>query len=775
MTSQSVFNFKQIEVLTNEPLGSGAYGSVYKAKCDHLPCAAKLLHPMFHSSNDPAIKATLSNFRTECSLLSSLQHPNIVQFLGEFTNAVTGQTALLMELMDESLTRFLERHQPLCVPTRQLLDFSHDISLGLHYLHNNGIIHRDLSSNNILLLKECRAKITDLGVSKLRDAAQHHMTQCPGSPVYMPPEALYQTSNYTEQLDCFSYGILLIQMITCRFPQPSPHEVLVSDSNSPTGFVKMPVLELDRRSKELSLISSEHMLRPLILRCIADMPTNRPVSSELCQYVEQVKLLPEYCRNTIANESSQKDEHTTLPAGIIEDRSQEIEMLKQDIRVYQEKLKEHEKLLEQKDLELKDVKMTQEELEEHREKREESEKLLREKEEEIEKERERFAEIEKELQLERKKSQEIEKQETKTLIDDQQRYATDTKVISGLDENTVAILSKHKMGELRGAIYGKPGPNSITVIAMPNEPLATRITLVMQTYRHFTNSFSFTLDFVPVPATFPKEEIEGKLKEYNTNFPTCHLTFNEDLYLIQIVSILPQTLTQARQLLEQELKFTIFLSGNRKLCLKKTDIVKEPVTVLVNATNRRLQHNGGLGKMVNAASGGKIQQYCDEYVKTKGNLEECGTMKTPAGGDLKCKWVIHAVGPDGNRYTNDVCQKKMIELLTRCLEQADKLGAPSIAIPAIGTGHYNVNRKLAANAFITAVLEYDYLNDETLREMIICIIDDRTFSEFAEVFLERKADIENSFMGESPEYHREFADSIITPSAPNNNSGCRTS
>ena len=773
----AAFTFKQIQILTNEPLGSGAYGSVYRAKCDHLPCAAKILHPMFYSSNDTAIRTTLNNFHRECSLLSSLQHPNIVQFLGEFTNSVNGQTALLMELMDESLTSYLERHQTCSVPAQKLLNFSHDIALGLHYLHNNSIIHRDLSSNNVLLLKECRVKITDLGVSKLKYAAQQHMTQCPGSPVYMPPEALYQTSNYTEQLDIFSYGILLVQMITCRFPQPKPHEILVPDTASPTGFIKMPVTEVERRAEELSLIADDHMLRPLILRCIADMPQNRPLSSEVCSEVERVKLLP---IEGVVNEATPTD-----VGGIVTERSNEVELLKQDIYRYQEKVKEQDEQLQLKDIELNIAKRSQEELgNNYKERLKEQGNLLEEREEELEKERERLIEIEKELLMEREKTIMMEEklmqkqQEEEKGQVDERKYtvssAVDMKVIGGLDPNTVAILSKHKIGELKGAIYGDPDPCSITVLASPNEPLATRITLVMQAYRHFTNTYSFTLDFVIVPGNYPKHELEDILKTYNKSYPHCNLTFNEDLCLVQIVSINQPSLTQAKLQLDHEIRFTIFLPGNRKLSLKKTDIIKEPVTVLVNPANKRLQLNGGLAKVVNIASGGKMQQYCDEYVKNKGILDECGLMKTPAGGDLKCKWVIHVVSPDGSRYTSNKVQSKMIDLLSRCLAQADKLGAYSIAIPAIGTGHLNVNRKLAANAFITAVLDYDYLNDETLREVSICIIDERTFSEFAEVFLERKADIELSY-GNTIDFHREFSDQVSGTSYPSSASSCRPS
>ena len=70
-----------------------------------------------------------------------------------------------------------------------------------------------MSSNNVLLIAGSRAKSTDFGMSTLTDAATSHlasMTQCPGTPAYMSPEALDEPPVYSEKLDCFSFGVLTI-------------------------------------------------------------------------------------------------------------------------------------------------------------------------------------------------------------------------------------------------------------------------------------------------------------------------------------------------------------------------------------------------------------------------------------------------------------------------------------------------------------------------------------------------------------------------------------
>lgn len=771
MAADKNFNFHSVQIHFDQSLGSGAYGSVYKATCDHLPCAAKVLHPMFFNSSDPAVRQTIVRFKSECKLLSSLQHPNIVQFLGEFSNS-SGQTALVMELMDESLTNFLIRYDPLSdpVPTHLSIDISHDISLALHYLHNNGIIHRDLTSNNILLMNQSRAKITDLGVSKLGEA-QQFMTQCPGAPVYMPPEALTQMANYTEKLDCFSFGVLLIQIGSCRFPRPEPHEVLVNDSTSPTGFVKMPVREIDRRAKDLVLIDTTHPLRQLMLDCIADMPCNRPDSSQLCEQLGKLKLIPEYATSKSKKGTTSLPSQSSIPATPINNKEteKEIKSLKDEIESCREILKMRDEELAKKSKEITSLDTSQKEIELLEEKLGEMRLHLQEKDMQLERERERCTVIEEQLRI--GKEQERQRQGSSFIGE----IDHSSKVIQGLDPNIVALLSKDKSGELSGVMYGTPKPGSITVTSKPTESLMSRIGLVLDTYRKLTYSSNLVVDFIVIPSSFPREEVCDKIELYNRKYLSCHLSYLENLQVIQIVSLQKTSIQQVKEHWEKEWTHTIFMSGKRRLCLKKTDILKENVTVIVSASNRRLNPNGGMSKAVNLASGGKMAQLCEEYIQKYGHLEECGIFKTQSAGDLKCQWVLHAAGPDGTKYSNKVLQDKMRELITKCLVQADKLSATSIAIPPIGTGHMHIDRKLAANSIIAAVMDYDYLNDATLREIIICVIDEQTFKDFAEVFADRRANLE--YKQSSSGYLDDLLESSVNtnaPLAPTANSSCRT-
>ena len=165
--------FKSIQLLKKEILGIGSYGKVCVAKCDNLRCAAKIIHETLF---DPTVAQQMSRehehrlpirrFEQECDFLNTLRHPNIIQYLGMWQDPDTGLPVLLMELMDESLTHFLETASR-SIPYHVQVNVCHDIALALTFLHANGIIHRDLSSNNVLLIGNVRAKVTDFGMAKL--------------------------------------------------------------------------------------------------------------------------------------------------------------------------------------------------------------------------------------------------------------------------------------------------------------------------------------------------------------------------------------------------------------------------------------------------------------------------------------------------------------------------------------------------------------------------------------------------------------------------------
>ena len=303
---QDAFQFKDVQLFKDQYLGIGSYGAVCKAKCDDLFCAAKILHPTLF---DPTVlhqiapqrehRLPIRRFEQECEFMSAIRHPNIVQYLGMFRDTDTRLPVLLMELMDNSLTHFLESSaQP--IPYHIQVNICHDITLALSFLHSNNIVHRDLSSNNVLLRGDILAKVTDFGMARLGDinpqATRFTNTMCPGTDVYMPPEAVQDKPVYTEKIDCFSFGVIIIQIFTRQFPKPGDRlqRIELNHPGLPTGSVLVEVPEVNRRQNHISQIPPNHSLLPIALDCLKDKDSKRPSAHQLCERVADLKGMPKY-------------------------------------------------------------------------------------------------------------------------------------------------------------------------------------------------------------------------------------------------------------------------------------------------------------------------------------------------------------------------------------------------------------------------------------------------------------------------------------------------
>ena len=127
---QGQFGYQKVQLIKTNPLGIGSYGAVYKAMCDHLPCAGKILHPTLFQFNEPGAMTLMRRFEQECSYLSAIRHPNIVQYLGLHQDPETQLPVLLMELMDDNLTHFLQQSQD-SLPYHTQANICYDIALAL--------------------------------------------------------------------------------------------------------------------------------------------------------------------------------------------------------------------------------------------------------------------------------------------------------------------------------------------------------------------------------------------------------------------------------------------------------------------------------------------------------------------------------------------------------------------------------------------------------------------------------------------------------------------
>ena len=204
--------------MTERILGRGGWGEVRVARFRELEVAAKVLHETIISEYN------VSLFSREMNIASKIRHPNLLQFIGATTK---GNPMILTELMPTSLRKELETGG-LAYPA--ILSISLDVACALNYLHlfkPHPILHRDVSSANVLLQTTggtWRAKVSDYGSANLQPLIGR--TTNPGNPVYAAPEA-GNPREHSPSMDVFSYGVLLLEMITRRIPLPDERVGLI--------------------------------------------------------------------------------------------------------------------------------------------------------------------------------------------------------------------------------------------------------------------------------------------------------------------------------------------------------------------------------------------------------------------------------------------------------------------------------------------------------------------------------------------------------------------
>ena len=211
------------DILTNfcleSEIGSGTYGNVYKAQWNDQAVAVKILHERHFKSHDPR---HVVKFQDECKMLQRLKHKNIVQ-LKAFIISLSSPPMLITELLERDLVGYVDERYPRRIPFPEIVSIFLDVAEGLIYLHkhNPPIVHRDLKTENVLLTKDKRAKIADLGLAKYFSTEEDMLASANcGSPPYAAPEtfSIKHQVVYSVKIDIFSFGIMLMEVINSRRP-----------------------------------------------------------------------------------------------------------------------------------------------------------------------------------------------------------------------------------------------------------------------------------------------------------------------------------------------------------------------------------------------------------------------------------------------------------------------------------------------------------------------------------------------------------------------------
>ena len=178
--------------ITEKCLGRGGWGSVNEGTYCGCTVAVKQIHDLILSPHN------IHLFEREMNIASKCRHPHLLQFIGATKDE--GTPLFVTELMEKSLRTLLEQRQ---LSETEIAVISLDVALALNYLHQKkpeSIIHRDVSSANVLLWRQgdqWRGKVSDYGTANV---IQQTMTVGPGAMIYSAPEAL--TSNQSVKVSC---------------------------------------------------------------------------------------------------------------------------------------------------------------------------------------------------------------------------------------------------------------------------------------------------------------------------------------------------------------------------------------------------------------------------------------------------------------------------------------------------------------------------------------------------------------------------------------------
>ena len=247
-----------------ETVGTGGMSTVYCAFDTLLErnVALKILHEQYGGDAE-----YVERFRREARAVAQLSHPNIVTVIDR--GEEDGKQFIVFELIDgENLKELVERGGPL--PVRRVLELGLEVGRALAFAHAQGLIHRDVKPQNVLLNGDGLAKVTDFGIVRSLDAVgQTETGTVLGTSHYIAPEQA-RGERVDAQTDVYSFGVVLHELLTGEVPYTGDNflSVAMKHVNDPVPSV------LDTRPDAPIRLAS------LIERCLAKQPADRPASMD---------------------------------------------------------------------------------------------------------------------------------------------------------------------------------------------------------------------------------------------------------------------------------------------------------------------------------------------------------------------------------------------------------------------------------------------------------------------------------------------------------------
>ena len=247
-------------------LGEGSFGKAYLAKCDDQEEKKYVIKQIIMDGmTDQDKKDTLN----EAIILKKLDHPNIIKFKEVFLQKKPSEALnIVTEYADGGdLGQKIEEQKKQPFSESQILDYITQICLALQHIHKKKIIHRDLKSGNVFLMKSGIVKLGDFGIAKGLLITGDKAKTMVGTPYYLSPEII-TNKPYDSKSDIWALGVLLYELMTFKMP---------------FNAVSLPLLSIKIKrgvyNPPPNTYSSE--IRDLLKKCLTLEPEKRPSINEI--------------------------------------------------------------------------------------------------------------------------------------------------------------------------------------------------------------------------------------------------------------------------------------------------------------------------------------------------------------------------------------------------------------------------------------------------------------------------------------------------------------
>uniref|UniRef100_A0A8R7TC03 non-specific serine/threonine protein kinase n=2 Tax=Triticum urartu TaxID=4572 RepID=A0A8R7TC03_TRIUA len=287
--------FKQIVEATNDfsethCIGTGGYGSVYKAKLATSEIfAVKKIH-MIEDNN--CVNELV--FNSEIEALVQTRHRNIVKLFG-YCSCSQGKY-LIYEYMERgNLAETLRNNErAIELDWRRRINIALDVVHALAYMHHDcslPIVHRDITSNNILLDLEFRACISDFGMAKILNIDGRNLTSLVGTKGYIAPELSY-TENVTEKCDVYSFGVLVLELFMGYHPGDFLFSLLSSTKNNDVCL--QDVLDSRLIVPNAETAREIYYILSVAARCLEPNPSSRQTARRASDELSVIKVCEDH-------------------------------------------------------------------------------------------------------------------------------------------------------------------------------------------------------------------------------------------------------------------------------------------------------------------------------------------------------------------------------------------------------------------------------------------------------------------------------------------------